>query len=155
MHQIVEYVLGGALVAQGLQSPDPVAPSIAGLLVLANAASVRGGALSAFRVISRSTHRVLDLVVIAAVVVLAVQPVVDVDAGARVVMIGIAVALAFVWWQSSFVEKVKRSAATSVAEAAPDDRSVQLGRRAGRLVGDGINVAKRTAANRAKQRGDG
>jgi hypothetical protein len=152
MHQVVEYLLGGILVAQGLQSPDPVAPSIAGVLVLANAATVRGGALSAFRVFSRSTHRVLDLVVIAATVLLAVQPWLDVDSGARLVMIGIAAVQAFVWWRSNFVEKVRRRADAAVAAAADDDRSVQIGRRAGRLVGDGINLARRTAANRDASR---
>ena len=154
MHQLVEYVLGGVLVAQGLQSPEPLAPAVAGVLVLLNAATVRGGALSAFRVVSRATHRVLDLVVIAATAVLAVQPWIDVDAGARIVMVGIAVVLAFVWWQSSFAEKVRRDAAAAVAAAGDDDRSIQIGRKAGRFVGDGINLAKRTAANRnaAKRR---
>lgn len=148
MHQVVEYLLGGVLVAQGLQSPDPAAPAIAGVLVLANAATVRGGALSAFRVISRATHRVLDIVVIAATILLAVQPWLRVDPGARLVMVGIAAVQAFVWWRSSFVEKVRRRADEAVAAAGDDDRSVQIGRRAGRLVGDGINLARRTAANR-------
>jgi hypothetical protein len=141
MHQVVEYVLGGALIAQGLQSPDPVPPSVAGLLVLANACTVRGGALSAFRVTSRATHRILDVVVIAITVGLALQPWIDTDSGARIVMIGIAAVLAFVWWQSSFVEKQSRQARDAIS--ADDGRSTQIGRRAGRLVGDGINAAKR------------
>lgn len=145
MHQIVEYLLGGALVAQGLQSPEPVAPALAGLLVLANAATVRGAALSAFRVVSRRVHRVLDLVVIAAVVVLAVQPWIDVDDGSRLVMLGIAAVLGFVWWRSSFAERVRPSVATG---ADGDDRGVRMGRAAGRFVGDGINAVKRTAARR-------
>jgi hypothetical protein len=156
MHQLVEYILGGVLVAQGLQSPAPVLPSAAGLLVLFNASTVRGGALSAFRLVSRSVHRVVDLVVIALIAVAAAQPWIRVDAGARVVMAGIAAVMAFVWWQSSFAEKTTRRArATAAAATAGDgtadgDRSVQIGRTAGRLVGDGINLAKRTAANRRK-----
>lgn len=153
MHQLVEYILGGVLVAQGLQSPAPVLPSAAGLLVLLNASSVRGGALSAFRLVSRSVHRLLDLVVIGLIVVAAAQPWIRVDAGARVVLLGIAAVMAFVWWQSSFAEKTARRARASAATAAAGgegDRSVEIGRRAGRLVGDGINLAKRSAANRRK-----
>jgi hypothetical protein len=147
MHQIVEYLLGGALVAQGLQSPEPVAPALAGLLVLANAATVRGAALSAFQVVSRRMHRVLDLVVIAAVAVLAVQSWIDVDDGLRLVMLGIAAVLGFVWWRSSFAERAR----PSVATGAIDDRGVRMGRAAGRLVGDGINAVKRTAARRGER----
>jgi hypothetical protein len=149
MHQLVEYLFGGVLVAQGLQSPAPLLPSVAGLLVLLNASTVRGGGLSAFRLVSRSVHRLLDLVVIGTIVVAAVQPWIEVDAGARLVMVAIAVVLAFVWWQSSFAEKVARQARAEAA-IAEGDRSVEIGRRAGRLVGDGINLAKRSAANRRK-----
>jgi hypothetical protein len=138
MHQAVEYVLGGVLIAQGLQSPAPVAPSVAGLLVLANACTVRDGALSAFRLVSRAAHRIIDVVVIAAVVLLAVQPWIEVDSGARMVMIALAGVMGFVWWQSSFAEKQRREA--MIAEGG---RSTEIGRRAGRLVGDGINAAKR------------
>ena len=147
MHQIVEYLLGGALLAQGLQSPEPVAPALAGLLVLANAATVRGAALSAFQVVSRRMHRVLDLVVIAAVAVLAVQSWIDVDDGLRLVMLGIAAVLGFVWWRSSFAERAR----PSVATGAVDDRGVRMGRAAGRFVGDGINAVKRTAARRGER----
>lgn len=156
MHQLAEYVIGGVLVAQGLQSPDPVAPSIAGLLVLLNAATVRGGALSAFRLVGRATHRVLDVVVIAAVVALALQPWVEVDAGARIVMVGTAAVLGVVWWQSSFVEKPRRGAVAPGGGGGTGDagdRSVELGRKAGRMVGDGINLAKRTAADRKASKG--
>ena len=127
MHQIVEYLLGGALLAQGLQSPEPVAPALAGLLVLANAATVRGAAFSAFRLVSRRVHRVLDLVVIAAVVVLAVQPWIDADDGLRLVMLGIAAGLGFVWWRSSFAERARPSVATG-ALAGPRGAEVPASR---------------------------
>ena len=138
MHQLVEYVLGGLLVAQGLQSPDPVLPSAAGALIMLNAAIARGP-WSAFRWVSRSMHRSLDVVVIAAVVVMAVQPVVAVDATGRIVMAGIAFVHAFVWRQSSFTEKIRSRAPISAA----DGRGLEIGRLAGRAVGDGINAAKR------------
>ena len=142
MHQLVEYILGGVLVAQGLQSPQPVLPALAGALVMLNAATVRGP-WSAFRVVSRSMHRRLDLVVIVVVVVLALQPWVAVDAGARIVMVGVAGALGFVWWQSSFAEKPARGAAGRQPIGADGGRGTEIGRLAGRAIGDGINAAKR------------
>lgn len=138
MHQFTEYLLGGVLVAQGLQSPTPVMPAVAGGLVMINAAIVRGP-LSAFRVVGRATHRVLDLVVIGVVVLLAVQPLVDVEASARVVMAAIAAVIGFVWRQTSFAEKVKRRSGIG----AEGGRSTEIGRLAGRAVGDTINTAKR------------
>jgi hypothetical protein len=138
MHQTAEYLLGGVLVAQGLQSPTPVLPAIAGGLVMANAAIVRGP-LSAFRVVGRSTHRMLDVIVIVVVLVAGVQPVVDVDAGARLVMVAIAGVMAFIWWQTSFAEKAKRRAAIT----AEGGRGVEVGRLAGRAVGDGVNMVRR------------
>lgn len=150
MHQLVEYLLGGVLIAQGLQSPDPIAPAAAGALVVLNAATVRGGALSAFRLTTRSLHRVLDLVIIAAVVVLAAQPWIDVEAGVRLVMLAIAAVLGFVWWQSSFAERGRRGpgAGSAGTDAAPGDRSTEIGRVAGRVVGGGVNAARRAAARR-------
>ena len=139
MHQLVEYVLGIVLIAQGLQSPTPAIPAVAGGLVVVNTAIARGP-LSAFRVLSRRQHRLADLLVMAAVIVLAVQPAVKVDASVRVVMVVIVGVMAFVWFQSSFAEK-KRSGRAPISAA--DGRGNEIGRLAGRAVGDGINAAKR------------
>jgi hypothetical protein len=139
MHQLVEYIFGAVLVAQGLQSPSPVLPAVAGGVVMVNAAMVRGP-LAAFRVTSRAVHRVADLVVMGAIVAAAVQPWIAVDAGARLVMLGVTVALAFVWWQTNFAEKAPRAGGAIGAEGG---RSTEVGRLAGRAVGDGINIAKR------------
>jgi hypothetical protein len=140
MHQFVEYILGGALIAQGMQSPQPIVPAAAGGLVVLNAAIVRGAPLSAFRLIGRQLHRVLDLVVIAAIVVAGLQPWIKVDPSARFVMVGIAGVLAFVWWQTSFAEKQKRSQTPVTAEHG---RSDEVGRLAGRAVANGVNAVRR------------
>jgi hypothetical protein len=140
MHQIVEYILGGILIAQGLQSPQPLLPSVAGGLIVANTSIVKGGALSAFRLVGRQLHRVLDLVVIGAIVVGAAQPFINVDPGARVVMAGIAAVLAFVWFQTTFAEKAKKTRAPITAEHG---RSDEVGRIAGRAVANGVNAVKR------------
>ena len=152
MHQVVEYVLGGVLVAQGLQSPTPVLPSVAGGMIMANAAIVTGP-LAAFRIVHRRVHRILDVLVIAAVVVLAVQPWFEVDASNRVVMAVIAGVMAFVWWQSSFAERAPRHPGRTKITAA-GGRGVEVGRLAGRAVGDGINAAKRLRDARRGARPD-
>ena len=128
LHQAAEYLLGLVLVAQGLQSPTPVVPAVAGGLILVNAAVV-DGPLGAFRLCSRPVHRIVDLVVIGLLVVLAAIPGLDVDNTSRVLMIGIAAMLALVWWNSSFARRAPRSA------TAPADRSEAIGRSAGRVVG--------------------
>lgn len=141
MHQVVEYALGGVLVAQGLQSPTPAVPSIAGGLIMANAAIARGP-LAAFRVVTRTQHRFLDLLVMAVVLVASVQPWVSVEGSTRVVMAVIVGVMAFVWWQSNFAEKVQKHPGRAPITVA-GGRGVEVGRLAGRAMGDGINAARR------------
>jgi len=141
MHQFVEYILGGVLVAQGLQCPTPAMPALAGGLIMANAAIVRGP-LAAFRLVSRSVHRVLDVVVMAVIVLLGVQPWVSVEGSTRMIMVAIAGVMAFIWWQSSFAEKTVRYPGRAKI-TAEGGRGVEVGRMAGRAMGDGINAAKR------------
>lgn len=137
LHQVAEYLLGGVLVAQGLQSPTPTLPAVAGALVMVNAAIVRGP-LAAFRLVDRQVHRLLDLVVIGAVVAMAVQPWADVEGSTRVIMAAIAAVMAVVWSQSSFADRSRRQPVD-----ASGGRSTELGRLAGRAVGDTINTARR------------
>jgi hypothetical protein len=135
MHQAVEYVLGGVLLVMGLQSPTPAVPAVLGLVVAANAAITRGP-LSAFRWVSPRLHRVLDGLVLGAMVVGAVQPWIDVDAGTRLIILGVAFVFGLVWWQTNFVERTKAPLDTG-------DRASDVGRRAGRFVGSAINTVKK------------
>jgi len=140
MHQLVEYMIGLILVATGLQGPEPLVPAVVGGVVLLNAA-VAIGPLSAFRVVGRRVHRVVDLVVIAFVVVAAVQPWVDVDVGTRAIMVGIALVYGFVWFYSDFAEKQARKQRR--AAMATGDRGEDLGRTAGRLAGNAVTAWRR------------
>lgn len=155
MHQLVEYILGGALVASGLQSPQPLVPSVLGGIVLLHAAVTRG-ALAAFRLIDRKLHRVLDPLVIGLEIVGALQPWISVDNGSRFIIGGIAAVHVVVWLGSSFTEKAKKPkasgspAAGRAAAAAPaGDRSAELGRSAGRLVGNGVQAVRKAKAKRS------
>jgi hypothetical protein len=131
LHQAAEYLIGLVLVAMGLQSFDPVVPTLAGGLVIVNAAVV-DGPLGAFRLFSRRVHRIADLVVIGTLVALAVVPSINVENASRIMIAVCAVILGFVWWNSSFERRAVRQAGTA---ERPVDRSEAIGRSAGRAVG--------------------
>ena len=143
-HQLVEYILGIALVASGLQSPTPIVPAVLGGFVLLYAAITRG-ALAAFRLIDRRVHRVADPVLVVVQVAAALQPWVSVDNATRIVMIGIAVVHLVVWLGSSFTQKAPRAKAR-VDPAA--DRSTEFGRSAGRMAAKGVRAFRNAKADR-------
>jgi hypothetical protein len=141
MHQLVEYILGGSLIAAGLQSPTPVVPSVLGGIVMVHSA-VTVGPLGAFRVLRRGVHRYIDIVVMVLEVAAALQPWIELDPGTRALVVGIAFVHLFVWWNTSYTMRVK-----SPRVSAEGGRSTEVGRIAGRLVGNGVNAVRR-------QRGD-
>ena len=164
MHQLVEYILGGAMVAVGLQSPDPLVPSVMGGVILLYGGCTKG-ALSAFRVFDRRIHRWFDPVMIAIVVFAAAQPWLTVRNDTRFVMGAIAVVWVVVWLGSSFAEKPKRGkGAGAVASdgaggtagggsgngssGSGRDLSTEIGKKAGRAVGTGVNMVKAAKAKR-------
>ncbi len=158
MHHLAEYLLGVVFVAQGLQSPSPVAPTLMGALVLLNTASAKG-AMSAFRLVGRRVHRILDVVVIVVVVIVAVQPVFSIDNGTRLIMGFLAFALAMVCLNSDYSEPVKKvrgkkattaaAAASAENESRPDGSMPDtIGRTAGRLAGKGVNIYRDQKAKR-------
>jgi len=127
--------VGLVLVAQGLQSLTPIAPTLAGGVVVLNAA-ISDGPLGAFRTVPRRTHRIVDLVVIAALIVLAALPWLDIDSTSRLTLAAIAVVLGFVWWNSSFEEPVVRP------PSAPIARSELAGKVAGRAVAGAVRAVR-------------
>jgi len=170
-HQLVEYILGLALVASGLQSPTPIVPAALGGLLLLYAGATRG-ALAAFRLIHRRVHRVVDPVLVVVQVAAALQPWISVDNATRIVMIGIAFVHLVVWLGSSFAVKEKKPAAsprqapsakapgtepgagpetepgTRPGTQAEGDRSTEFGRSAGRLAAKGVRAVRTAKAKR-------
>ena len=142
MHQVVEYILGGAMIATGLQSPTPLVPSLVGVVIMLHSA-VTIGPVGAFRVITRRVHRVADVGVIAIEVVAAVQPWIHLESGSRIIMVGIALVHLFVWWNTTYATRVR-----SPAASAEGGRSTEIGRIAGRLVGNGVNAVRRPRSDR-------
>lgn len=163
MHQLVEYILGVALLASGMQSPQPIVPSLLGGIIIMHAAITRGS-LAAFRLIDRKLHRVLDPFIIGLQFFAAVQPWVSVDNSTRAIIAAIAVVHLVVWVGSSYTEKVKApkaaartttsatSSATttaSVGAGAAPDMSTRVGQTAGRLVGGGVKALRRARDKRS------
>ena len=148
MHQLAEYIIGGALVASGLQSPTPAVPAAVGGLIMFNAAITRGG-LAAFQWIHRRVHRYLDLVIMGVIVAAAVQPWISVDTGSRSLLIVFGVMMLVVWLGSSFTEKVKKPKLSETAAPKGGDRSTDFGRSAGRMVGAGVKAARAAKAKRS------
>ncbi|MEJ7563155.1 MAG: hypothetical protein WKF45_11620 [Ilumatobacteraceae bacterium] len=130
LHQLAEYLIGGMLVASGLQSPSPVVPAAIGSAIVLNAAFVKGP-LSAFAVVGRRIHRLIDPVLIVVALLAAIVPWFDIDGGTRSVLAGIAVVYGFVWWYSSFEPAAPRSAGGQRGDA---------GRSAGRVAAKGVNA---------------
>jgi hypothetical protein len=163
-------MMGAVFVAQGLQSPTPLVPSLCGGLVMLNTACAKGP-LSAFRIFGRRMHQILDAVVIAVVIVMTVQPVITVDTSTRLIMGVLAFVLAFIWWQSDFSESARtnrreaaqrstqtapQGSATSASAPRPAPRAPDgtiadtVGRTAGRLAGKGVNIYRAQSAKRKK-----
>jgi hypothetical protein len=154
LHQAAEYLIGAVFVAQGLQSPDPLIPSVLGGLVMVNTACAKG-TLSAFRLFGKKTHRLLDAIVIAVILVFTVQPVISIDASTRLIMGVLALVLGFIWKQSDFTDSTREirtreraearaagvPAAPARAPSRPDGSAADtIGRTAGRLAGKGVNI---------------
>ncbi len=160
LHQAAEYLIGAVFVAQGLQSPTPLVPSVLGGLVMLNTACAKG-TLSAFRVFGKRMHRILDVVVFALVLVGAMQPFVSLDNSTRLIMIVLVLVLGFIWVQSDFTDsrseiksKARREARLAKANGAaaaepvparvanpPDGTTADaIGRAAGRLAGKGVKA---------------
>lgn len=142
IHQLIEYLVGIALISASVQLPNPAAPALLGLLIILNAAVAKGAA-GAFRLVGRRLHRTLDLVVIGVLVFWAVQPWVAIDSTGRLLIGAIAFILVFVWFYTDFAEQRTRAERRAERAAAGPRDSTELGRQAGRFVGNSVNSAKR------------
>jgi hypothetical protein len=139
MHQLVEYLLGAVFISTAFGSATPIVPSVLGLIVMVNAAIAIGPG-GAFRLVNRRVHRWLDVAVMGLVAVAVVQPVISVDANARLLMGVLGVVFAFVWWNSDFTTRDERKQRRTKA-ARPD--AEQVGRSAGRSAAGTYMAAKR------------
>lgn len=146
LHQFTEYIIGFALVAFGFQDTAPLMPALAGVVVIVNAALVRGP-LGAFTLIGRKTHRAIDVVVIAVLVGFALQPWVEMSALGRLVLIAIAVPMVFLWWYTDWEERSGRKQRRAGRAGA---HSGELGKSAGRKAAGAYLAGKRAVEKYSK-----
>jgi len=147
MHQIVEYLIGLVLIAASFQAPKPMVPAVMGMLIMLNAAIAKGPA-SAFPLVGRTVHRWLDVVVMLLLVVALFQPAFDVDSTGRLLLGAMTFVMFFIWLNSDFSEKTvrkqdKHQQKTERRERLARPSSEEIGKKAGRAVGGGVNAAKR------------
>ena len=140
-HQLIEYLLGIGLISAAIQMPQPAVPAVLGLVVILNAAITKGAA-GAFRLAGKRVHKQLDVVVMLLLIAGAAQPWVSVDNTSRLLLVGVAFVLWFVWFHTDFTEKVSRSERKATSEVGRPS-SEDIGRGAGRVVGGGVNSLKR------------
>lgn len=92
VHQAVDYAVGFALASSAVRSNDQAVVAVAAILVIAST-SMFDGPLAAFRVFRRGSHRVIDAVLSAGLVAVAVTS--DVGAATRLSLLGAATVLTF------------------------------------------------------------
>ena len=137
LHQFAEYVVGLALIAQGLQSADPLLPSLAGAVILINT-TIAKGPLSAFAFVSPGAHRVLDVIMVVMLGVLAVVP--GVDMAMRLILGSFAIVLVVVMRTTRYDRHASGRGRYGSDTGTGGDRAEDLGRRAGRMAGQGVKA---------------
>lgn len=125
LHQLAEYIVGAALIGSGLQSGSPAVPAIVGGAILVNASLV-DSPLGAFRVMSRRGHRMCDVVVLGAAVIVTI--VVDIDLATRITQAACLTVFAVIVLNTNYAPPGART-------PMPSGQSEAIGRIAGRKVG--------------------
>ena len=127
LHQICEYVVAGFLASAATQTSRPLPLAFLAIAVMLNAATAQGP-MSAFQLVPRSVHRILDIAVIVAM--LATALLTDLNASARVTVLGLAVVMTMIVLGTNYAKREPR-----VRSDAPSDRSEQFAKNAGRTAG--------------------
>ena len=138
IHQIIEYGLGGLLVFQAVQSPRPVFPLLAGLVVILLAATADGPA-ACFHAVPRPLHRVLDIVVAIGLIACAFFFGDEMGGAGQILLVAGALALAVLTFRSDYRPKsARRAQPKAPASEVGSDRAEAIGRGAGRLAARGV-----------------
>jgi hypothetical protein len=148
IHQVIEYGIGGLLVFQAVQSPRPVLPLLAGLLVIVLAATADGPA-GCFHVVPPPLHRVLDVVVAVVLIAGAVFFGSDMGGAGQILLVAGALALAVLTFRSDYRPRAVRRAQSKAAAAdLGSDRAEAIGRGAGRLAARGVQEYRKRRSGR-------
>ena len=146
VHQLAEYLIGISLVAQGMQDIEPLVPTVAGAVVMVNAALVRGP-LGAFKLVGRRLHRWLDIAVMLIIPAGALQPWIAVEVSGRLIMGVILVPLGFLWSYTDWAERKERKERRVAPAGSTGDA---VGRSAGRLAANAYLAGKNAVKKRSQ-----
>ena len=105
LHQIVEYLIAAALILTSAQSDYPLITAAYGIVLLINV-TVVDGPLSAYKIISRQVHRIIDWLYV--VVLVAGASLLKIDQSTRMTLIGVAIALVLIALTTNYTKKVFR-----------------------------------------------
>ena len=105
LHQIVEYLIAAALILMSAQSEYPIVTSAFGIALLINV-TITDGPLSAYKIISRKVHRIIDWLYVVALIVGSLS--LDIDQSTRTTLFGVAVALVVIALSTNYTKKVFR-----------------------------------------------
>lgn len=102
LHQLVEYVIAILLIVMSAQIREPLVPVLFGVALLLNAA-VADGAMSAFKLLSRGMHRLVDWLIIVGCLISAVF--LDTGATGRLALVGVGLVLAVISLGTNFAKR--------------------------------------------------
>ena len=102
LHQIVEYAIAILLIVMSAQISEPLVPVLFGIALLLNVA-VADGAMSAFKLLSRRMHRLIDWLIIIGCLISAVIS--DVGTTGRLALVGVGLVLAVVSLGTNFAKR--------------------------------------------------
>ncbi|MEO5975173.1 MAG: hypothetical protein ABIQ38_08245 [Ilumatobacteraceae bacterium] len=102
LHQLVEYVIAILMIVMSAQIREPLLPVLFGIALLLNVA-VADGSLSAFKLLSRGMHRLIDWLIIIGCLVSAVTT--DVGVSGRLALFGAGLVLAVVSLGTNFAKR--------------------------------------------------
>jgi hypothetical protein len=103
LHQIVEYLIAAALILMSAQSEYPIVTSAFGIALLINV-TITDGPLSAYKIISRQVHRIIDWLHVVALIVGAIA--LEIDQSTRRTLFGVAIALVVIALTTNYTKRV-------------------------------------------------
>ena len=103
LHQVVEYLIAAALILMSAQSAHGQVMATFGIVLLVNVATA-DGPLSAYKILSRGVHRIIDWVYVVAL--FAGAFVLDVDQSTRTTLFGVGVAIVLIALTTNYTKKV-------------------------------------------------
>ena len=103
LHQIVEYLIAAALILMSAQSAHSLVTAAYGIALLVNV-TIADGPLSAYKIVPRSVHRIIDWLFVVAL--FAGAFLLDVDQSTQTTLVGVGIAIVVIALTTNYTKKV-------------------------------------------------